>query len=95
MRTITRKEIKKLVTLANRSARAAMVHDNAQKKFMNLFESILGEPLDFSDQITGSDDRLVDVIDFGHNFTDEEDMIEMINNIIDDNKTFKGNFLIE
>ena len=95
MRTITQKEIKKFVLLANRASRAAMVHDRAQHDFMMHFQSIFGETLESNDQKSGSDDPLVDIIDYGTNITDIKEMTEIIGAIIDDNKNYEGNFIIE
>jgi hypothetical protein len=82
MVTITKKQMAKLVKLANAASRAALVHDRAQKAFCSEFERVTGAAFDCTK--TGCEDPIVDIIDYGTAVTDIEDLTQLINEYQED-----------
>jgi hypothetical protein len=62
MKTITLKEVKKLVRLANIASVKALAHDKAQLEFCKAFEEIIGVMFDGN---SSNGDPIVDIIDYG------------------------------
>jgi len=93
MKTITRKQIKTLVRLANIAAQKAIAHDEAQAQFCYAFEEITGEQFD---GMSANGDPIVDIIDYGNVSANRESMVSMINDYLEGIRKEAGkDFLIE
>jgi hypothetical protein len=82
MVTVTRAQIKKLVSLANRSAKMAIVHERASHAFYTEYENIFGTRFDVSKN--GFEDPIVDVVEYGNSMVDDVELIKALSDYFED-----------